>query len=201
MLFAVAEARAFDRGQLASTTTYPNATIEAMAVLIGDFFAEICGVRFEPTTETDVRLDGSGTDTLWVRHHRLRSITAGTIYDAAGSVLESFDEAALADLAVYPAGKIVRRTRGRFPAGRLNVKLTYIHGWAVTPPPVKRAALRLCIDQMVPSDISSRVTQMADGEIRYNFSVAGRGRNEWTGIPVVDTVLRTYNESLVGMVG
>lgn len=201
MLFTAAEARAFDQGQLANETTYPTADIETMAALIGDWFYEVCGVRFETTTETDVYRDGDGTDTLWVAHHRLQSVTACTVYDSTGAVSETFDATDLADLAVYPEGKIVRRTCGLFLEGHRNVKLTYTHGWSTTPAPIKRAALRLCVDWMVASDISSRVTQMADGELRYNFSVPGRGKTEWTGLPLVDTTLRTYNEKIVGMVG
>lgn len=201
MLFSVTEARAFDRQQLQDPLVYPDADIQAMAVMIGDFFYEVCGVRFETTTETDAWVDGTGTDTLWVRHHRLQAVTACTVYDCTGTVSRAFDEADLADLAVYPAGKIVRRARGLFLWGRRNVKLTYSHGWDSTPLAVKRAALRLCVDELVASDVSRRVTQMADGEMRYNFSVPGRGKTEWTGIPVVDTVLRTYNEKIVGMVG
>lgn len=200
MLFTVDEARAFEGGKLADTSTYPDADIQAMAELVGDLFAQICGVRFEPTTETDERADGTGTDQLWVKHHRLQSVTACSIYSPTGQVLEELDPTALADLAVYPEGKIVRLSRGIFAWGRRNVKLTYVHGWAITPPAVKRAALRLALDELVASDISSRVTQMADGDLRYSFSVPGRGKTEWTGIPVVDTVLRTYNETLVGLV-
>lgn len=200
-LFSTEEARAFDRGQLSDPEVYPDADIEAMEALINDLFYEICGVRFEPTTEADVLVDGSGSDTIWVPHHRLQSVTACTVYDSTGAVSETFDAADLADLAVYPVGRIVRRSGDWFLAGQRNVKLTYVHGWATTPPAIKRAALRLCIDELVPSDVSRRVTQMADGEMRYNFSVPGRGRTEWTGIPVVDTVLRTYNEKIAGMVG
>lgn len=200
MLFTVEQARGFDRGQLADPTDYPDADIEAMEALINDLFYEICGVRFDPTTEADVMTNGSGTDTLWVSHHRLQSVTACTVFDSAGATSETFDAGDLADLAVYPEGKIVRRTHGLFLAGQRNVKLTYVHGWTTTPPAISRAALRLCVDELVASDLSRRVTQMADGELRYNFSVPGRGRTEWTGIPVVDTVLRTYNEKLVGMV-
>lgn len=199
-LFSVEEARAFDRGQLSDGEAFPDATIEAMEVLIHNWFAAICGVRFEPTTETDARVDGTGTATIWLPHHRLQSISECTIYDDSGSVVEALDETALADLAVYPEGKVVRRRLGVFLEGRRNIELTYVHGWAAPPPEVVRAALRLCVDELVPSDVSRRVTQMADGEIRYNFSVPGRGRTEWTGIPVVDTVLRTYNETIVGMV-
>jgi len=198
-LFTVAEARTFDRRQLADPTAYPDAAIEAMEALINDWFYEICGVRFEPTTET-IYLDGTGTNALWVPHHRLQSVEAVIIYSPDGTVVEEFDKDDLADLAVYPQGKIVRRTAGVFDAGEQNVKVTYVHGWTVTPPAIKRAALRLCVDELVASDVSRRVTQMADGEMRYNFSVPGRGRTEWTGIPVVDTVLRTYNEQLARLV-
>lgn len=199
-LFTVAEARAFDKGQLADAEQYPDDAIQAAEALVADLFYQICGVRFEPTTEADVMTDGTGMDTLWVRQHRLQTVTACAVYDASGQLSHSFDEADLADLAVYPEGRIVRRTRGVFAWGRRNVKLSYVHGWPSPPAAVSRAALRLAVDELVASDISSRVTQMADGELRYNFSVAGRGKTEWTGIPAVDTVLRTYNESIVGLV-
>jgi len=200
MLFTVAEARAFEGGKLVDDEVYLDADIEAMEALVNDLFAEICGVRFEPTTAENIRVDGTGTDTVWVLEHRLQAVTACTIYGPGGEVSEEFDEVALANLAVYPEGKIVRLGYGIFPRGQRNVQLSYVHGWPTTPPAVKRAALRLTIDELIPSDVSSRITQLSDGDLRYSFSVPGRGRTEWTGIPVVDTVLRTYNEKLVGMV-
>lgn len=198
-LFSIAEARAFDQAKLASESTYTDAEITAVQSAINDRFAMICGVRFEPTTATDIRRDGDGSDTLWVVHHRLISVSGCTIYNTDGTAEETFDASDLADLAVYPEGRIVRKQNGLFLKGNRNVKLTYIHGWATCPEAVKTAALRLCVDELLESDVSRRVTNMADGEMRYNFSVPGRGKTEWTGLPVVDTILRTYNESMVGM--
>jgi hypothetical protein len=199
-LFSVDEARAFRGGVLANVTTYPTATIQAVEVGIHDWLYQNLGVRFEPYTETDVYYDGSGTRELWLRHHRLISVSACVIYDADGGIEETFDADDLSDLAVYPEGRIVRRQNGVFSEGERNVKVTYTHGYGAVPYMVKKAALVLLLAELVNTDLSSRVTSMVDGEMRVNYSVAGRGRTEWNGIPEVDTVFRTYNESLVGLV-
>lgn len=198
-LFTVAEARAFRQGELVDGSLYPTATIEAVEVGIHDWFYRNLGVRFAPYTETDVYRDGTGTRELWVLQHRLLSVTACTIYDSDGTVSETFDADDLADLAVYGEGKILRRQNGTFLAGDRNIKLTFTHGYSAVPYMVKKAALVLLHKELINTDVPNTITQMSDGTMHYSFSVAGRGRTEWNGIPEVDTVFRTYNENIGGV--
>ncbi len=56
VLFTLGEARGFDGGALASSTTYANAAILAARDRIADAFAEICGVAFGARYASEVAI-------------------------------------------------------------------------------------------------------------------------------------------------
>ena len=198
VLFTVADARAFDRLQLANPTLYPDAVITAAEARILEQFERICMVAFVPTTVTDEWYDGSGTTWLWLQHNKLISVTACACYDADTSVAETFDSSDLNDLAIYVDGRIMRRSLGLFPKGNHNVKITYKYGWAAVPAPITEAALIVCVNSLVAGNISDRATSFSDGNQTFALSTAGRP-NQWFGLPNVDSTLQQYNETLPGI--
>ena len=82
-------------------------------------------------------------------------------YNSDGTVNETFDSDDLSDLAIYPGGIIVRRTRGTFPAGYRNCYLTYTHGWTAVPADIKWAGLIASLQELTFSNISERATGLA----------------------------------------
>jgi hypothetical protein len=123
---------------------------------------------------------------------KVTSVTAVTCYGSDGvTVSETFDATDITDLAVYPYGKIVRRSRGSFPAGHLNVKLTYVHGLASVPADIKEAALVATERYLIPSPMPHAAIS-GDGE-QYNWEFnVDPARLRWCGLNKIDGVLNRY---------
>ncbi len=190
-LFSAAEAKAFDKKQLG--TGYDDSVINAAEAEIREEFAHICGVSFIPKTETGYRVDGSGNRMLALPFRRLLSLTAVTIYDAAQTLVQTFDATDLSDVALYTDGRMVRRSRGTWLRGELNIALTFTHGYTTTPAEIKRAALILAVYKLVPTDITDRATYMSDGSMTFSLATPGM-RGSYYGLPMVDAVLNRYSE-------
>lgn len=196
-LFSVAEARAFGRKELADQVAYPDAEIMNAEAEIREAFEQVCGVAFIPAT-TEQYLDGSGTSSLLLSQAKVQAITAGVIYDADMVARETFDATDLADLAIYPDGRLIRRTEGSWPSGHRNIKLTLVHGYPTCPQEIRRAALKVAIAKLVPSDLGDRATYMSDGNMTFSLSTAGRFGAEY-GLPDVDSTLARYSHKLPGI--
>jgi hypothetical protein len=197
-LFTVAEARAFDRQQLANTTTYPDAAITAGEARIREDFTRICGVAFEPTTTTVV-LDGA-RGPLLLPYPLVTAVTAveerasgSASWTALGTVGTDY---------LYGDAGVLTYEVGTFPRGTRNVRVTFTHGYAAVPGPIKRAALLVLIDQLVPSNLDPRATAQVNELGSFRLAVAGGrigGERNWYGIPEVDRVLNTYRFTGVGV--
>jgi hypothetical protein len=195
-LFTTAEARAFDKQQLANVTTYPDLAITAAHDGIAEAFLNICGVAFTPTTSTAEVLDSLGGDLLALPYPRVTAVAAAaTRYGGSAWTALTVDE--LAALEVDAAGFV--RWPGRlWPYGTGRVRLTYTHGYATPPYEIKRAALILCWRWLVPTDIGDRTISMSTeaGVVRMATpGVAG----SWFGLPAVDSVLQRYVVNRVGV--
>lgn len=208
-LFTVAEARAFDKGQLTNPTKYPEAAIEQARARIGDAFARICGVDFVPRYRR-ATLDGQVPQSQWgygwasdpflqlpltnglllpgPRVTALRSVETRVIGQASWVALEGDD---LADVILLPEGVIYRETRGIWPYGRQNVRVAYEAGYAQPPADIKRAALILLVDQLVTKDISERALSQTTEFGTFRIATAGE-RGSYFGLPLVDSVLDLY---------
>jgi hypothetical protein len=197
-IFSVADARGFDKAQLTSAVTYPDAAITAAEVAIRAEFERIIGVALIPTSTAEV-LDGNDTDTLFLAHHnpyseftpRPVSVTACVITDRDGVTYETFDADDLSDLACYPSGEVIRLTNGRFLRGRRNVTLTYSHGFTAVQPDIQRAALIECVRRLAPTSVPfSGTGGTEDGITWARLRDPSRGR--WYGMEEIDGVLNQY---------
>jgi hypothetical protein len=199
-LFTEAEARAFDRQQLANTSTYPTAAITAGEARIREDFERICCVAFEATTVTAAILDAARGDTLWLPP-RTTAVTAAAYRAHGGTEWTALTAGELATLE-YAASGAVRWPGYRWPAGSGVVRATYTHGYATVPGPVKRAALLVLVDQLVPSNLDPRATAQVNELGSFRLSVAGGrlgGQRNWYGIPEVDRVLNDYRACSPGV--
>lgn len=214
-LFTTAEARAFDKAQLANPTKYPTAAIAEARARIGDAFAAICGVDFVPryrvaTLDGEYEAGGYGWNTdpflrwptgqgLALPSSRVTAIRSVETRAAGGATWTAFDADDLADVILLPGGGIYRETRGAWPWGRRNVRVGYEAGYARPPADIKRAALILLVDQLVTKDISERALSQTTEFGTFRIATAGE-RGSWFGLPLVDSVLDLYTGERVPVV-
>jgi hypothetical protein len=187
-IFSTAEARAFVyQGQtpLSNATTYPDALIEDAAERITEDFARICDVSFVPVTGATAILDGSASPYLTLPHGKVTAVSAVESWDGSAWVASGLSYRLLDD------GSLLSDSRWLY--GRANLRVTYSHGYAEPPAPVKRAALILAVNQLVTTNSNDRATQVATEEGTYNLSVAGWREHAYYGLPVVDSVLARYS--------
>lgn len=190
-IFTVEEARGFayqGEYQLADADAYPNELIEATAARIAEDFAAICGVAFVPTTTTRV-LDGVGSADLLLPDARVSAVDSvegwdGTTWAATAVAYRLLD------------GDVLLYDGGRWGRGRANLRVSYTHGYAEPPAPIKRAALILAVNDLVSSNVSDRATQQTNEFGSYNLAVPGWKDGQWYGLPIVDSVLQRYSERL-----
>lgn len=196
-LFTIAEARAFDKAQLANATTYPDATIEDTEADIRAEFAEILGFHLVPTVVTEC-LDGDGSSDLLLSYPEVTAVSAVNIIDTDGTST-AFTAAELSDLIVFNRGKLVRRGGDTFDIGTYNVQVTYTAGLTSLPGRLKRAALMVCVRRLVPTDVPWEATGgQFDGGINWTLTV-DPSRNRWYGNDQVDGVLAFYRRRLPGI--
>lgn len=208
-IFTVAEARAFDKGQLGNAVTYPDAAITAKEIAIRAKFERIIGVALVTTASTEY-YDGDGTNELYLGHHMPWSaptpspvtLTSVTVIAADGTET-AFTVAELADVVRYPH-KLVRRS-GVFERGHRNIKVVYSHGYVNCPDDIKQAALQVAVlpppDGLIPSPVTSYATGGSeDGGINWT-RVKDPSRGRWYGHEHIDAVLREYRsiETLPGI--
>lgn len=205
-LFTVAEARTFDKQQLASTSKYPTAAIVAARARIADAFERICGVAFAPRYRL-ATLDGGTQHAAWgvsdplltypgasglplpnTRVTAVRGVETRTL-GQAGWV--AFDADDLADVYLLPDSYIYRETGGAWPLGRQNVRVGYEHGFPAPPEDIRRAALILLVDELVAKDITNRALSQTTEVGTFRIATAGE-RGSYFGLPLVDSVLDLY---------
>jgi len=121
-----------------------------------------CGVAFRPRYGREVR-DGSGTTELFLAAPQLQRVLSASV---AG------EDLALDDLTADPVGAIV--SASSWPTGRLNVRVTYVHGYTDFSPaalPVRDLAAYLLTES--PTDWNERATAVSNEFGNYTLVVPG----------------------------
>jgi hypothetical protein len=192
-LFTVADARAFKvagTAVLADVVKYPAGDVIAARDEITDDFTARGGVAFAPRHARET-LNGDGTSRLIPAEmlpHRVISVTVNGVAFTAGE---------LADIGFAPGGILVRTAGGTFPSGTMNIDVEYAHGYAPTPPAIRRAALHRLAMLLNPSSAaSSAVTSWTSPDgTSYSYDRVGQSRGGMTyhyGIGVIDGPLNFY---------
>lgn len=188
-LFTIAEARSHDGADMSSTTAYPNHVIEEARSRIEDAFEEICGVSFIPRIGQKT-LNGNGTVLLMLP---LDATAIRSVETRTGTTWTAYETVDLDDVILESWGGIVRESRGVWPRGTRNVRVTYEHGYEQPPLEIKRAGLMLLRDSVVSSNIDQRAMSYSDGSgAVYRFITPGLSRGAWFGIPDVNAILQRY---------
>lgn len=189
-LFTVAEARVFDRQQLADAARYPDALLTEAELRIREKFERVCDLAFVKKTGVTVTVDGTGTEELRLPLRELSAVTSGRIDGVSLTVTE------LADLAVYPTGRVVRKS-SYWTRGNLNVALTVSYGLESVPYEIKDAALRLLQTEVISSDVPRQADTYSIGGATWS-SIAGSSSERPTSLPEVNAVLMRYVRPKVG---
>jgi hypothetical protein len=181
-LFSIAEARAFKDGLLADANAYPDTMIRQARERIADDFQNCCGVPFFPRYERET-LYGVGRTTLWLPYKRPLRLVSVSV---SGATLSTPD---LAAVTAYPTGRLLRTAAWPNAA---PVVVRWERGFNRVPEEIKRAALALCHYELTASDITDRQVTFANelGTVRLSMP----GRQNPTGIPLVDAVLYRFDE-------
>ena len=84
-----------------------------------------------------------------------------------------------------------------WPFGRQNIALHYVHGYATVPGPIARAAVILCREYLVGTDLPGRATATSIGDQMFRLTVAGR--DGATGLPEVDSAIDQFGRHQYGV--
>ena len=207
-IFTVAEARAYDKEQLANATVYPSATIITKETAIRSDFERHIGVPLTATTYTEY-YDGDGSAELYLLHHnpwseatpRPVTLTSVTIIDTDDTET-AFTATELANVVKYPH-KLVRRS-GAFTSGVRNVKVVYVAGYVTVPDDIKQAALQVLLMAppmgLVPNSVSSFAAGGTEQGVNWT-RMPDECRGRYYGNEIVDSVLRSHRsrEMLPGL--
>lgn len=195
LLFDVAEIRE-TYPELADPQRYTSTEIRRARDEATARLEEAAQVAFA-TRRTVVTLSGDDTTRLLLPDVEVTGLHSVTIYaetiPGADAVEDDFDATELADVEIDGAAGVLKRTDGDvWPYGHQNVFVDYEHGYEFPPEPVRRAAMKLAVEALVPSALPSRaLSQTTDlGEIRISVANPEAGRP--TGDPEVDAVILQF---------
>lgn len=180
--FTIAECRATDAAF--DETTYLDSTIAIVRDQVETAIETAWHVAFVPRSVTAEKVSGTGTKKLFLGNFAVRAVSAVTVDGTALTAGE------LAELVVHD--NVLYRESG-WPTGYYNIAVTYTHGYDAPPAPVKRAALILAKEWLVPSQIPANATSQSYGDMTYRIMVAGR--DGVFGIPAVDSVGQQFGRS------
>jgi hypothetical protein len=172
-LFTVAEARAFDKLQLSEEPDYPDADILAKEAEIREWLERVCGVNFGPTTHTDEYHDGDNGQYVITDWPRIISITAASVRSSGSATWTALTADELANLHVVRSDSslmTIYREGSYWPSGVDNVKLTYSAGFSTVPDLVKRAALRIAVQELPASNVPMSAESWDDGGVAVSFT-------------------------------
>lgn len=192
-LFEVNELREFESA-LSASADYSAAKIRAARDDATERLEQAAQVAFSPR-RIRRRLSGDGTTRLMLPDVKVTEVHSVSVYgDDTGTDLvdDAFDATEVADVEVDGDAGVLVMTSGRWPKGHLNVLVDYTHGYAAVPGPIRRAAMLLAVEALVPSALPPRATAQATdlGDFRISLANPDAGRD--TGIPEVDAAIAAW---------
>lgn len=190
LLYTLAEAKAWDGGAIPAAGVSDDAILQ-MRVLLTNDLERRCNVSFLPRFTRETHSAGRGDIRLYRR--RAGSLLSVTVNGTA-SQLDGYWLDPSGILRPRNATSFLPGTPIRFGLG--NVTVEYVHGWDQVPPPVSQAALRITRALLVPSNIGDRATSITSDAGTILLATAGRGQFQPYGLPLADSVLAAYFESL-----
>ena len=197
-LFTIAEARAFDKAQLASETDYPNAVITAKELEIRGWLERVCAVNFVSAAHTDEYHSGDNSGLLQLDWPRITAVTAVSTRSDSTWTLFTADE--LADCIPFTeSGDMLYREGLWWPMGIRNIKVTYTAGYSAVPDMVKRAALRVCVTELPSTNVPFSAESYEGGGMTVSFMQGDGYNGNWHRDAEVRKAINMYSHSVGGM--
>lgn len=195
-LFTLAEARAFDKRQLADPTKFPDEVLAATRSRILDEFERICRTAFVPRFRL-LQLDGDGSRGVQVWDTRVTRVRYAAMRYRGQDSYTPLTSDDLGDLFISPGGTVSWDSRGWWWPGSNNILIGYEYGYNQPPPGIRRAALILAVSQLVTTNISERTMSFSDPNGQtFRYATPGVGRS-YFGLPQVDAELERYADPLI----
>lgn len=194
-LFSVAEARAFDKGQI-SVEDFSDAAITAKEAEVREFLERVCGVNFIPTVHTDEYHNGDWSYSLALDWPLVTSVTAVSL--RADTTWTALTAGQLTYLQPSDTG-ILYREDGVWPAGFRNVKVTYTAGWAAVPLEIKRAALVIAATDLPTSNVPWSADSYEAGGMDVSYAQGDGFNDAWHRVAEVRRAIRLYSLRLPGV--
>ena len=170
---------------LDNVNRYPDELIEQTITEIEDALEAACGVSFVPVERVDVRHDGNGTKELFCRHARPQSISTASV---DGITLSQSDLNAL--ILDEEAGVLI--SDYMWDAGRRNVKVTGVFGFAQVPGMVRQAVTEAVKYALVESRIDARATTLITEDGTSSTLVTAGVRQQVFNLPAMNAVVLQY---------
>lgn len=129
----ITEARNFTGASISEYSN--NAMLELIKRATYEIDMKTARTWQSPITEIDALYDGDDTDTLWLRHTDIQSVTSMSIRQSYGDYTVSYTTITPSYVAVYPEGYLILYTNAeinRFTSGPKNVKITFTYGASKT---------------------------------------------------------------------
>lgn len=182
-LFEIHELRAYDPS-FTDAVRYTAEDIRKARENASQRLEQAADVKFT-TQRTRVTLSGDGTPRLLIPDVMVSSIISMTI---DGTALD------VSTVKAQPHG-LLTRAGDIWPATEPNnITVVYEHGYDSTPLDVRRGAMALAREYLVPSATPARATSQSTDLGEFRISVANLELGRPTGIPEVDTVIALYGQ-------
>lgn len=192
-LFEIHELRAYDRA-IAVTADYSAEEIRAAREEATSRLERAAQVAFSPRVKR-VTLSGDGTDRLLLPDVMVTECVGASVYEEVlgADAGEELTATEVLDVEVDTDRGVLVRTDGQvWPAGFRNVVVDYEHGYPTVPAPVKKVAMLLAVESLVPSGLPVRATSQATDIGDFRISLANLDAGRPTGIPEVDAVMGEF---------
>lgn len=193
LLFDIAEIRS-TYPELSDAQRYTSAEIRAARDEATERLEEAAQVAFSTRRKVDT-LSGDETRRLLLDDVKVSAVNAVSLYaDQTGAdpVDDEFDATQLADVEIDSEAGVLVRTNAVWPKGHQNVIVDYEYGYTATPAPVKRAAMRLAVEALVPNALPPRALTQSTDVGDFRISVANPEAGRPTGDPEVDAVILMF---------
>ena len=178
-LFTIADLRVQDPA-IADTALYPAEAIRSARDAAAERMETAAKVAFTSQRATVTDLVGDGTTRLLLPHGMVTAIDSVTVDGVSVDT---------STLTFNAAGWIDNDNRWTADA---PISATYVHGYIDTPEPVRRAAMLLAVEYLVPTALPARATSQSTDLGEFRVSVANPDVGRYTGIPEVDAVIGEY---------
>lgn len=191
-LFEIHELRAYNSD--VTEARFSAAAVRLAREIATERLEKIAMVAFSPR-QRRVLLSGTGTESIMVPDVYITDVVAATLWESQIGADDS-DELTpteVGDVVVdRDAGLLIRTDGDLWHEGTQNIEIDYVHGYEITPDPVKRATMILAVEQLVSSGTPARATSQATDIGDFRISVANMDLGRYTGIPDVDAVIDTF---------